>query len=76
MSNPSPPQGGVYRLLGFIPLRLEEGVRCRHVNVLYFASFFSIGLLTFINVQQGFLFDENLGIPGTSRVVWPADSYC
>ena len=63
MPNPSSPQGGVYRLLGFIPLRLEEGVRCRHVNALYFASFFSIGLLTFINVQQGYLFDENLGIP-------------
>ena len=67
MSNASPPQGGLYRLLGFIPLRLEEGVRCRHVNTLYFASFFSIGLLTFINVQQGFLFDENLGIPGNQQ---------
>ncbi len=54
--------GGVYRLLGFIPLRLEEGVRSRHVNALYFGAFFSIGLLTFINVQQGYLF-TNLGIP-------------
>ena len=54
--------GSVYRLLGFIPLRLEEGVRSRHVNALYFGAFFSIGLLTFINVQQGYLF-TNLGIP-------------
>ena len=56
--------GGVYRVLGLIPLRLEEGVRSRHVNALYFGAFFSIGLLTFINVQQGYLF-TNLGIPQT-----------
>ncbi len=62
MSESPTPPGGVYRLLGFIPLRLEEGVRNRHVNALYFGAFFSIGLLTFINVQQGYLF-TNLGIP-------------
>lgn len=62
MSKSSPSTGGVYRVLGFIPLRLEEGVRSRHVNALYFGAFFSIGLLTFINVQQGYLF-TNLGIP-------------
>ena len=37
-------------------------MRTRHVNALYFGAFFSIGLLTFINVQQGYLF-TNLGIP-------------
>ena len=37
-------------------------MRSRHVNALYFGAFFSIGLLTFINVQQGYLF-TNLGIP-------------
>ena len=62
MSESPTPTGNVYRLLGFIPLRLEEGVRNRHVNALYFGAFFSIGLLTFINVQQGYLF-TNLGIP-------------
>ena len=62
MSQSSSPPGGVYRVLGKIPLRLEEGVRNRHVNALYFGAFFSIGLLTFINVQQGYLF-TNLGIP-------------
>ena len=62
MSNSPTSTGDVYRLLGFIPLRLEEGVRNRHVNALYFGAFFSIGLLTFINVQQGYLF-TNLGIP-------------
>ena len=64
MSNVPPPQGGVYRVLGLIPLRLEEGVRGRHVNALYFGAFFSIGLLTFINVQQGYLF-TNMGIPAS-----------
>ncbi|WP_446831481.1 MFS transporter [Candidatus Foliamicus sp.] len=62
MPNANHSQGGVYRVLGLIPLRLEEGVRNRHVNALYFGAFFSIGLLTFINVQQGYLF-TNLGIP-------------
>ncbi len=62
MSDTTHSTGGVYRLLGFIPLRLEEGVRRRHVDALYFGAFFSIGLLTFINVQQGYLF-TNLGIP-------------
>ena len=62
MSKSSSSAAGVYRVLGFIPLRLEEGVRSRHVNALYFGAFFSIGLLTFINVQQGYLF-TNLGIP-------------
>ena len=61
MADSQPSKGGVYRVLGFIPLRLEEGVRNRHVNALYFGAFFSIGLLTFINVQQGYLF-TNLGI--------------
>ena len=62
MSDSQSSTGGVYRVLGKIPLRLEEGVRNRHVNALYFGAFFSIGLLTFINVQQGYLF-TNLGIP-------------
>ena len=62
MPKSSSSTGGVYRVLGLIPLRLEEGVRSRHVNALYFGAFFSIGLLTFINVQQGYLF-TNLGIP-------------
>ena len=66
MSESSSSTGRVYRVFGKIPLRLEEGVRNRHVNALYFGAFFSIGLLTFINVQQGYLF-TNLGIPESEQ---------
>jgi len=45
------------------PLRMQPGVEMRHVLTLFFASFFGIATMSFINASQPYVLTEILGIP-------------
>lgn len=45
------------------PLRMVPGVELRHVLTLFFASFFGIASMSFINASQPYVLTEIIGIP-------------
>jgi MFS family permease len=45
------------------PLRMQPGVELRHVLTLFFASFFGIATMSFINASQPYVLTEIIGIP-------------
>jgi MFS family permease len=42
---------------------MQPGVRPKHLFALYFASFFGIASMSFINTSQPYIFTEILNIP-------------
>lgn len=49
--------------LKFGPLRMQPGVRPKHLFALFFASFFGIASMSFINTSQPYVLTEILGVP-------------
>ncbi len=49
--------------LRFGPLRFTPGVSGKHLATLFFASFFGIASMSFINFSQPYVFTELMGIP-------------
>jgi MFS family permease len=45
------------------PLWMRPGVHLKHVSTLFFASFFGIATMSFINASQPYVLTEILGIP-------------
>lgn len=45
------------------PLRMQPGVQLSHVLTLFFASFFGIATMSFINASQPYVLTEIIGIP-------------
>ncbi|MDH3978809.1 MAG: MFS transporter, partial [Gammaproteobacteria bacterium] len=45
------------------PLRMKPGITPKHLFALFFASFFGIASMSFINTSSGYLLTEMLNIP-------------
>lgn len=45
------------------PIELAPSVKPRHAWTFLFASFFSIGMVTFVSIGQAYILNEHLGIP-------------
>lgn len=58
-ANPSAHSSG----LRIGPLRMQPGVALRHVLTLFFASFFGIATMSFINASQPYVLTEIIGVP-------------
>ncbi|MCK6371378.1 MAG: MFS transporter [Gammaproteobacteria bacterium] len=57
-AGPTPARG-----LRIGPLHMQPGVELRHVLTLFFASFFGIATMSFINASQPYVLTEILGVP-------------
>ncbi|MBT77412.1 MAG: MFS transporter, partial [Chromatiales bacterium] len=49
--------------LRFGPLTMNPGIRPKHLFALFFASFFGIASMSFINSSSGYLLTEVIGVP-------------
>ncbi len=63
MDNSQKATGIDMRGLKFGPLRMNPGVSARNLFALYFASFFGIATMSFINTSQPYILTEILNIP-------------
>ena len=45
------------------PLRMQPGVQPKHLFALYFASFFGIASMSFINTSQPYVLTEIMNVP-------------
>lgn len=66
MSAPATPQETTENdrpALKFGPLMMQPGVRPKHLFALFFASFFGIASMSFINTSQPYVLTEILGVP-------------